>query len=163
MDQLETFSLNNLQAKASYINGFEAADCMSLTFSLNPLNYGADILSQFRMAITELKSSNIFYVKDKLGTHFHTAFYGLWLVPELTSKINIHFHGYLKCDPQYFEYFRNQIRKLTWNNKVFGRQHTCKVIDNMNDTLRNYPFKDLSILEKFPDSKKMFMLHIKNI
>lgn len=163
MDHLSVYPLGDAQFKADSFNRISQDDCLSITFSLNPSIYSADILSQFRLAISEFKTSNVFYVKDKLGTHFHPAFYELRLTPELTSKINIHFHGFLKCDPAYFAYFQNQIRKLTWKSKVLGRQHTCKVIDKMTDTLKEYPFKDTETLKKFPDSKKMFSFVIKNL
>lgn len=161
MDHFVISPLGDTQFKADSYNRLAADDCMSLTFSLNPLVYGADILTQFRMAVMEFKSSNIFYVKDKLGLHFHPALYEVALTPELTSKINIHFHGYIKCDPAYFDYFRNQLRKLTWSSKVLGRQHTCKVIDQMTDALKEYPFKDTQTLLKFPDAKKMYSFRIK--
>lgn len=93
----------------------------------------------------------------------HPDFEEMILVPELTETLNIHFHGYFKCNPEKAQYFYNEFRKFTYNNEVFGRQMMFKNIDNLTEALKGYPFKDIDELRKFPDSKKIYIYRFSQI
>lgn len=156
--EIQVYSLNDNNLKDYYIATLNNDDCYSITLTINPLLNNADILTQYRKAIMEIKSSKIFYRKDKKLFDVHPDFEEMILVPELTPKnLNIHFHGYFKCNPEKAQYFQNEFRKMCYHSQVLGRQHMFKNIDNMTDELRNYPFKDLDQLMKFPDSKKIYI------
>lgn len=133
------------------------------TFTCNPMLNRADILSQYRGLIREIKSSKIFYYKTRHEFQIHPGFRHLMLVPELTKTINTHLHGILVIDKPYIDYFINELRRLCWNNEFLGRQATFNL---MSDTLKDrtkvaeYAFKDIEQLLKFPDSKKMGILAI---
>ena len=113
-----TYHLTNTDFRCKYVKECNKTNqCLiHLTFTLHPSYNNADILTQYRAMINEIKNSNIFYYKKPYFT-LHPGFYNLMLVPELTKTINIHFHGILTCDPKDAEYFRNSLRKLCWNNK----------------------------------------------
>lgn len=159
---IKLYKLGDQVFESSYKDNISQDDCISITLTLNPLMYSADILTQYREAIKELKSSHIFYEKYKQSgvtmTMVNPYFTELVLCPELTKDMNIHFHGYLKCDPQYNKYFQNEFKKFTYKNKVFGRQHSFKLIDDLTPVLRSYPFKDTAELLKFPDSLKIYSI-----
>lgn len=131
---------------------------LHLTFTLNPKMNRADMLTQYRSMIKEIKGSRIFYYKTKNDFQMHPGFHRLMLIPELTKTINIHLHGILVIDKPYISYFINELKRLCWNNEVLGRQASFNLV---NDTLKdrtnvaNYAFKDIQELMKFPDSKKM--------
>lgn len=160
--------LSNKDIKTQYqSNCMNEETVLSLTFTLNPRMNNADILTQYRGLMREIKSSRIFYYKTKSDFQIHPGFIRLFLVPELTKTINIHLHGILVIDPKYTEYFRNELRRLCWNNEVLGRQATFHVVnDTFKDRTRvsEYAFKDITEIQKFPDSKKMgiFSLSRKN-
>lgn len=141
----------------------EEETIIHLTLTLNPKYNRADILTQFRALIREIKHSHLFYWKSKFEFQIHPGFRKLILVPELTKTINIHLHGILIIDKPYINYFVNQMRKLCWNNEVLGRQATFNLVnDSIKDRTRvsEYAWKDLEELKKFPDSKKMGILSI---
>jgi len=129
----------------------------------------ADILTQYRSIIKEIKGSNLFYYKTHhkdINFTIHPGFAQLMLAPELTKTVNIHLHGILVIDPTYNEYFRNELRRFCWNNKVIGRQFSFNIV---NDTLKDrtdvakYPFKDTDQLLKFPDSNKIYYYNFQEI
>lgn len=167
MEELEVkyYKLDDDIIKQYYQTQIDSTNCRSVTFTLNPKLYSADILTQYRTAIKDILTSNIFV--SKIGKHknIHPDFEELILVPELTNTINIHFHGYFKCNPEKITYFYNEFKKYTYNNPVMGRQMMFKEIDSLTDTLKSYPFKDIKELLKFPDSKKIYIIRItkKNI
>jgi hypothetical protein len=152
--EIVAYKLSDPMAKEYYVNNI-TQDCHSVTLTLNPVMYKADILSQYRAAIDELKKSKIFYYKEKGVVTVHPDFEEFVIIPELTKELNIHFHGYFKCNPEKSQYFYNEFRKFCWKNSVFGRQMTFKQIDDFNETIKGYPFKDIKELCKFPDSKKI--------
>lgn len=155
---LYLYNLENKNIHDYYVSNIDNESCRSITFTLNPKMYSADILTQYRSAISELKKSKIFFFKEKGQTIIHPDFEELIIVPELTNTLNIHFHGYFKCNPEKAQYFYNEFRKFTYYNEVFGRQMMFKNIDQMSDTLKEYPFKDIKELIKFPDSKKIYII-----
>lgn len=155
---VNVYRLQDPNVKDYYMQSIDMNNCLSVTLTLNPIMYSADILSQYREAIAELKQSKIFYYKTKNEYKIHPDFEEFIIVPELTKEMNIHFHGYFKCNPEKNAYFQNEFKKFTYKNKVFGRQHTFKLIDNLTDTLKEYPFKDISEMLKFPDSSKIYII-----
>lgn len=157
---ISIYSLGDSEIKEYYKETINQDDCRSITFTLNPILYSADILTQFRTAIQEIKKSKIFYEKVGGKTLVHPDFYEMIIVPELTNTINIHFHGYFRCNPEKAQYFYNEFRKFVYNNSVFGRQMMFKQIDDLNDRVKEYPFKDIEVLKKFPDSKKIYIYKI---
>lgn len=132
-----------------------------VTFTLNPIMNNADILTQFRAMIKEIKGSSLFYYKTHAGDKqftIHPGFIRLLLVPELTTRCNIHLHGILSIDKAYNEYFRNELRRFTWNNPVMGRQmYYNPVTDTFKDrsAIAKYAFKDIAEIQKFPDAYKI--------
>lgn len=171
MLEIEAFHLKNTKFKESYMKEcHDGHEIYHLTFTLNPALNNADILTQYRLAIKEIKSSNIFYYKNnKKDTYkftIHPGFYRLMLVPELTKTINIHFHGILKiAGCEYKELIQN-IKSLCWHSKILGRQFT---INRVNDTFKDrsnvaeYAFKDIEQLSKFPMSDKMYLYDFQKI
>lgn len=157
MINIEVFKLDDEKLKSYYKSNINS-DSRSITFTLNPKMYNADILSQYRAAIHEIKASKLFYYKQKGQITVHPDFEEMILVPELTETLNIHFHGYFKCNPEKAQYFYNEFRKFTYKNEVIGRQMMFKNIDNLTEALKDYPFKDISELLKFPDSKKIYII-----
>lgn len=157
--EIQVFKLDDNNVKDYYVATINNEDCYSITFTLHPSLNNADILTQYRKAIKEIKDSKIFYYKDKKTKLFeiHPEFEEMIIVPELTKQLNIHFHGYFKCNPKFAQYFQNEFRKLCFHSTVLGRQHTFKNIDNMTDELRFYPFKEISQLTKFPDWSKIYI------
>lgn len=157
--EIEVFSLNDSNIKDYYIATLNADDCYSITFTLHPSLNNADILTQYRKAIQEIKDSKLFYYRDKRNKLFevHPDFEEMIIVPELTTRLNIHFHGYFKCNSAKAELFQNEFKRLCFNSTVLGRQHTFKSIDFMTDELRQYPFKDIDQIMKFPDWKKIMI------
>lgn len=136
---------------------------LHLTFTLNPKMNNADMLTQFRQMIKEIKASRIFYYKTKHEFQMHPGFHRLMLVPELTKTVNIHLHGILIIDKPYISYFINELKRLCWNNEILGRQMFANIMsDTFKDRSRvaDYAFKDLSEIQKFPDSKKMGFLNL---
>jgi hypothetical protein len=170
MLSIEAYHLNATKFITLYSQICHAAkQLISITFTLNPRLNNADILTQYRSIIKEIKGSNLFYYKaHNKDTAFsiHPGFSQMMLAPELTKTINIHLHGILIIDPQYNEYFRNELRRFCWNNQVLGRQFAFNVV---NDTLKDrtsvakYPFKDTDQLLKFPDSAKIYYYNIQEI
>lgn len=154
---INCYSLDDNNIKDYYIANLNNADCYSITFTLHPSLNNADILTQYRKAIQEIKSSKIFYRKNKKLFDVHPDFEEMIIVPELTQKLNIHFHGYFKCNPASAGLFQNEFKKLCFHSQILGRQHTFKNIDKMTDELRNYPFKEIEQLKKFPDWKKIYI------
>jgi len=167
---IEAFHLNNTKFIQLYTQQCTSAkNLISVTFTLNPRLNNADILTQYRSIIKEIKGSNLFYYKtNHKDTAFtiHPGFVSLMLAPELTKTINIHLHGILIIDPVYTEYFRNEIRRFCWNNPVIGRQFAFNPV---NDTLKDrtnvakYPFKDTNELLKFPDCSKIYYYNFSEI
>lgn len=157
--EIQIFTLNDNNIKDYYVSTLNNDDCYSITLTLNPSLNNADILTQYRQMIKEIKESKLFYYRDKKHKLFevHPDFEEMIIVPELTNKLNIHFHGYFKCNPKMAPIFQNEFKKLCYNSKVLGRQHMFKNIDQMTDELRFYPFKDISQLMKFPDWKKIYI------
>lgn len=161
-------SLNNETLKKQYqLACMNEETVLSLTFTLNPKMNNADILSQYRALMREIKSSKIFYYKSKHEFQIHPGFIRIFLVPELTKTINIHLHGILVIDKNYTQYFINELRRLCWNNESLGRMATFHLVnDTFKDRTRvsEYAFKDITEIQKFPDSKKMglFSLSRKN-
>jgi hypothetical protein len=155
---IQVYKLDDQNIKNYYQQNVNMQDCYSLTLTLNPIMYSADILTQYRAALAELKTAGIFFWKHNRITDVHPDFIEMIIVPELTKEMNIHFHGYFKCDPDKAKLFQNEFKKFTYSSKVFGRQHTFKQIDDMNDNFLNYPFKDIKELKKFPDSKKIYII-----
>lgn len=167
---IEAFHLNNTKFIRLYTQQCTSAKhLISITFTLNPRLNNADILTQYRSMIIEIKGSNLFYYKTHhKDTAFtiHPGFVSLMLAPELTKTINIHLHGILVIDPAYNEYFRNELRRFCWNNPTIGRQFSFNPV---NDTLKDrtsvakYPFKDTNELLKFPDSSKIYYYNFSEI
>lgn len=154
---ITVYKLDDEVIRNYYVNSIDS-DCRSLTFTLNPKMYQADILTQYRKAIHEIKMSKIFYYKQKGVEMIHPDFEEMILIPELTpSGLNIHYHGYIRCNPEKYDYFYNEFKKLTYNNEVLGRQMMFKNIDNLTEALKGYPFKDIKELMKFPDSKRIYI------
>lgn len=159
---IQVFKLDDENIQKLYKDSI-TADCRSLTFTLNPVMYKADILTQYREAIKEIKGSKLFYYKQKGQITVHPDFEEMIIVPELTDQLNIHFHGYVKCNPEKYDYFYNEFKKFTYNNKVMGRQMMFKNIDNLTEALKGYPFKDIKEIQKFPDSKKIYIYRFSKI
>lgn len=160
MLEIEAFHLSHTKFKENYIKQCHVNTCIiHLTFTLNPALNNADILTQYRSMIHEIKSSNIFYYKQNNKFTIHPGFIRLMLIPELTTTINTHLHGILICDPTYANDLIQRLRKLCWNNPVLGRQNSFKIV---NDTLKDraqvseYAFKDIEQLRKFEQSNKMY-------
>lgn len=153
---ITVYKLDDEIIKKYYMDSINS-DSRSLTFILNPKMYNADILTQYRKAIQEIKSSKIFYYKQKGVETIHPDFEEMIIVPELTDRLNIHFHGYIKCNPDKYQYFYNEFRKFTYNNEIIGRQMMFKNIDNLIEALKGYPFKDINQLIKFPDARKIYI------
>jgi len=140
---------------------------ISITFTLHPIMNKADILTQYRAMIKEIRSSNIFFYKAhrKAPTFtIHPGFDSIYLCPELTSSINTHIHGILIIKRDSIDYFNNEIRKLLWNSKVLGRQFSYTHIDDKSyrEAMCKYPFKDTDQLLKFPCSDKMYYFRIQD-
>jgi len=163
----KVYKLDDKTIREHYTKTINQGDTLVFTFTLNPKSehylYQADILTQYRKAVWEFKTSKLFMFKQGKQLVVHPAFTEMILVPELTAEMNIHFHGYFRCDPQYNKYFQNEVKKLTYNNKVLGRQHSFKLIDSLTDTLKGYPFKDIKELLKFPDSSKIYIYQFTRI
>lgn len=155
--EIKVYDINDQIIREYYEAHIDQNNCHSITLTLNPILYNADILTQYRAAIQELKKCKIFYYKHKGIVSVHPDFEEFILVPELTETINIHFHGYFKCNPEKAQYFYNEFRKFTYKNEVFGRQMRFKQIDDLNEVIKQYPFKDIAELSKFPDSKKIYI------
>lgn len=137
----------------------ENTSILSLTFTLNPVNNNADILSQYRMLIRELKMSKLFYYKDKSGINIHPDFVKMYIVPELTSRLIVHLHGILIVTKGTENYWINEVRRLTWKNPILGRQHACHVVDNnpkSKDAIACYALKDLKEMNKVIDKDKIY-------
>lgn len=154
---MSVYDLNDPMIKEYYQAHIDSDSCRSITLTLNPVMYNADILTQYRTAIQELKKSKIFFFKQKGQITVHPDFEEMIVIPELTDTLNIHFHGYFKCNPEKAQYFYNEFRKFTYKNEVFGRQMMFKNIDKMTDELKDYPFKDINELLKFPDAKRIYI------
>ncbi len=169
MLEIEAFRLKDTKFITLYRQECHSAkQVISITFTLNPSMNNADILTQYRAVIKEIKGSNLFYYKTHhrdSGFTIHPGFSTLLIAPELTKTINIHFHGILIIDPKDNEYFRNEIRRFCWNSKILGRQYAFNVV---NDTFKDrshvsdYPFKDTEELLKFPDSNKIYYYKFNN-
>lgn len=161
MNILETTfpPLTNLEFITDYTNQcMKEETILHLTFTLNPSMNRADILTQYRQMIHEIKNCRIFYYKTKHEFQMHPGFHKLMLIPELTKTINIHLHGILIIDKPYISYFINELKRLCYNNKILGRQMSANLVnDTVKDrqTVAAYAFKDIKELMKFPDSKKM--------
>lgn len=164
---VEPFKLNDQQFDADYKNAVrtwtgEETTLLSLTFTLNPRLNSADILSQYRAILKELRHSNIFYYRDKIKKGefvVHKDFIKMFIVPELTKTLNIHLHGIFICVKGSENYFINEFRRLCWKNEVLGRQHTVKVVDNniqSKDAIECYALKDLSEMNKVIDRDKIY-------
>lgn len=137
----------------------ENTSLLSLTFTLNPINNKADILSQYRMLMREIKSSKLFYYKDKLGINIHPDFVKMYIVPELTQQLVVHLHGIMIVIKGSENYFINEVRRLCWKNPILGRQHACKVVDNdikSKDAIACYALKDLKEMNKVIDKDKIY-------
>lgn len=139
-----------------------------LTFTLNPLMNKADILTQYKSMIHEIKTSNIFFYKINRKTSWtvHPGFHRLMLVAELTKTINIHLHGILLIDKKFTSYFFDEVRRMCWNSPILGRQHSFNPVnDDPKDRGRvaDYAFKDLEVLNKFPVSEKIYNYKIEKI
>jgi len=151
--------LSDLEFITDYTNQcMNEETILHLTFTLNPLMNKADMLTQYRSMIREIKNSRVFYYKSKHEFQIHPGFRKLMLIPELTKTVNIHLHGILIIDKPYISYFINELKRLCWNNTILGRQMSANLVnDTYKDrtTVAAYAFKDIEQLMKFPDSKKM--------
>lgn len=148
-------------------SSFEEVNIIHLTLTLNPLLNKADILSQYRQMIHAIKTSGIFAYKinRKETWTVHPCFDKLYLIPELTSTINIHLHGILICHKSAVAHFQNEFRRMCWNSPILGRQHSFNVVnDTVKDRARvaEYAFKDIDELSKFPDSNKIYYYYCYN-
>lgn len=145
-------------------SSFEEMSIIHLTLTLNPLLNKADILTQWRQMIHAIKTSGIwaYKINNKASWTVHPSFDKIYLVPELTSQVNIHLHGLLICHKSSVAYFQNEFRRMCWNNPILGRQHSFNVVnDTFKDRARvaEYAFKDVEELLKFPDSKKIYYFY----
>lgn len=130
----------------------------SLTITLNPRLYNADILTQYREAVREIKK--LFYYRQGKSREivWNPYIYKVYVSPELTKTNNIHFHGIVVCDPTQAHNIRDTIKGHTWKCDTLGRQHSFKQIDMVTTELINYPFKDLETLKKYSSSDKIYSL-----
>lgn len=156
---VKVYKLNDPYIRNYYEENIDNDHCRSITFTLRPDMYKADILTQYRAAIGSIKKSKIFFEKIGKKYNIHPDFEEMIIIPELTKELNVHFHGYFKCNPEKAQYFYNEFRKFCYNDEVIGRQMSFKNIDDLNDTIKTYPFKDIKELLKFPDGQKMYILH----
>lgn len=163
MLEIDAYHINNTKFIKSYNKTcHESEQIISITFTLNPKMNNADILTQYRSMIKEIKGSNLFYYKTHhkdTAFSIHPGFIKLMICPELTRTLNSHIHGILIIDPKYNDYFKNEIRRLCWNNEVLGRQFAFNVVNDLlkdREAVAKYPFKDTNELLKFTDSGKMY-------
>jgi len=169
---IEAFHLNSKKFVEQYTQQCHTAKdktLISITFTLNPRMNNADILTQYRSLIKEIKSSNLFYYKTHhkdVGFTIHPGFIRLMLAPELTKTINVHLHGILVVAPEWVQYFKNEVRRICWDNPILGRQHAFHVVSHTlkdRTAVAKYPFKDTDQLLKFPDSAKIYYYNFQEI
>jgi len=117
----------------------------SLTFTLNPKMYSADIVTQYRKGLNEFIKSKVLFEKRRGKKKIeidaytvHPDFEEMWLVPELTADYNIHFHGYFRCNPEMAHYFKDSFKSLCYNNDVLGRQWEFHEITTLDKELTHY-------------------------
>lgn len=133
----------------------------SVTFTLNPMLNNADILTQYRQMVSEIKSIFMYRQGKNREVIWNPDIYKVYLSPELTDRQNIHFHGIFIIDPTQAHNVRDSIKSITWHSKIMGRQHAFRSIEHDVDSisrLKKYPFKDISKLKSYKASDKIYSL-----
>lgn len=130
--EITHFALTDEQTHANYFANMNPGD-YTITLTLNPKMYSADIITQYRLALKEIVQSKVFmdkHHKEKKWTN-DPDFDFMYLVPELTADYNIHFHGYFRCNPEKAHIFIDRFKALCYNNEVLGRQHKVSCVDDL--------------------------------
>jgi len=136
--EITHFPLQDEQTHANYFSTMNIGD-YSVTFTLNPQMYSADIVTQYRKALHELTSSRVFMTKNPREKTWvpDPDFEFMYIVPELTSDFNIHFHGYFRCNPEKGHIFVDRFKTLCYNNQILGRQCKISYIDELDKIIKH--------------------------
>jgi len=136
------WTLGSKKAVAKHLSIVNSENAYSLTLTLNPFYNSLSIIDQYNKCQSEV----IKLVKE-LGPYF-TEF---MITGEFTKEFNVHWHCYfvMKCEYMVFE---QNMKHLKYKYKLIGNNYKLKLIDNVTDNLKGYPFKDIERTNSYAEA-----------
>jgi len=127
------WTLGSKKAVTKHLSIVNSEKAYSLTLTLNPFYNSYSVIEQYN----EYTKQIIKLVKE-IGAYF-TEF---MITPEFTKEHNIHYHCYfvMRCEPFVFE---QNMKHHKFKYKMIGNNYKLKLIDEVSDILKGYPFKDI--------------------
>lgn len=137
----QRFVLGHRKAKKIHKEIVSAPNAYSLTITLKPYYNSQPVHEQHRLMQNELRNLLV-----KLNRYYNVVMF----TPEFTKDYNIHYHCYFIL-PQEMDVqtFNQNFKRLRLKRGVIGPNYKLKQVDDVTETLINYPFKDITRTLKY--------------
>lgn len=127
--------LGHRKAKKNHHEIVKHENSYSLTLTMKPYYHSLPVHEQHRMMSHELKN-----LLTKLNRYYNV----IMTTPEFTKAFVIHYHCYFVLPQEMdIQVFEQNFKRLRLKRGVIGPNYKLKKVDEVTDTLLNYPFKDI--------------------
>ncbi len=136
----EKYLLGDDKARATHDDIINHVGAYSLTLTLNPKFNGLPVNEQYNKFSREIKK-----LFNELEQYYNT----LMISFEFTKDYNVHAHLYFYTDVEDIALFEQNFKKEKQKYQVIGRNYKLKIIDEVSEELKHYPFKDIERTIKY--------------
>jgi len=136
------WTLGSKKAVTKHLSIINSENSYSLTLTLNPFYNSLSIIDQYNKC-----QSEVIKLAKELGPYFAE----MMITGEYTKEYNIHWHIYfvMKGLPMVFE---QNMKHLKYKYKLIGNNYKLKLIDEVSDALKGYPFKDIERTNSYAEA-----------
>lgn len=133
---LKRYSLGHSKAREIHKQIVNHPNSYSLTITLKPYYNSFPIHEQHRYFQQDLNK-----MFERLDRYYNKAM----ISPEVTKRHNLHYHCYfILPDEVDHIVFEQNFKLYRYKKTCIGPDYKLKKVDEITDTLLNYPFKDIN-------------------